>query len=167
MKRRSFLCAVSLYALLPAQFACAVDPEGAMPRFKAKALSGRTFDNESTKGKVVLLQFWTTWCGYCRREQPVVDKLAKEFANDLVVLAVNAGESKAKVEDYLTGSPRAVQVVLTEDTNLAKLFPADGFPKYVVVDRNGQIKGNQNGAGGALALRDLLAGAGLRGAEEQ
>ena len=162
MKRRDVF-----YALLPAQLACALDSGVPLPRFKAKALSGKSFDNESVKGKVVLLQFWTTWCGYCRREQPAVDKLTKEFANDLIVLAVNVGESKAKVTDYLTGSPRACNIVLTQDTNLAALFPAQGFPKYVVVDRTGKIKGNQDGAGGTLALRDLLAGAGLRGKESE
>lgn len=130
-------------------------------------MDGKTFDNESTKGKVVLIQLWTTWCGYCRREQPAVDKLAKEFADQgLIVLAVNAGEAKRKVTDYLASSPREVNVVLMQDTNLAALFPTQTFPKYVLVARTGKIRGHQDGAGGMMALRGLLSGAGLHAKDE-
>ena len=45
------------------------------PRFKAKLMGGVTFDNASLMGKVVLVQFWAIWCGYCRRDQPEVDEV--------------------------------------------------------------------------------------------
>jgi cytochrome c biogenesis protein CcmG/thiol:disulfide interchange protein DsbE len=49
------------------------------PRFHAKTLEGEQFDNTSIKGKVVLLDFWTTWCKYCRQEEEMVDDLKKSF----------------------------------------------------------------------------------------
>src|SRR5882724_1020590 len=55
-----------------------IDTGGPAPRFNAKTVNGELFNNESIKGKVVLLQFWTTWCPYCRKEQPVVDSIARE-----------------------------------------------------------------------------------------
>jgi thiol-disulfide isomerase/thioredoxin len=65
------------------------------PRFTAKTLDGEKFSNELLKGKVVLVQFWATWCQYCRRDQPAVDAIARDFAEKgLVVLAVNAGEPR-------------------------------------------------------------------------
>ncbi len=132
------------------------------PRFHATTMDGEKFSNESVKGKVVLLQFWATWCKYCRGDQPVVDDLAKEFADrGLVVLAVNVGESKKAVKKYLADMPRACKVVLTEDTNLAAMYAARSFPLYVLIDRDGNVAGKQNGAGGAVSLRHLLRKAGL------
>ena len=132
------------------------------PRFNATTMDGDKFSNESVKGKVVLLQFWATWCKYCRGDQPVVDTLAKEFADrGLLVLAVNVGESKKTVKKYLSEMPRAVKIVLTEDTNLAAMYAARSFPLYILIDRDGNVAGRQNGAGGAGSLRYLLRKAGL------
>jgi thiol-disulfide isomerase/thioredoxin len=144
-----------------AAFPALSGPERA-PRFRAKTLDGETFTNDSVKGKVVLLQFWTTWCQYCRREQPVVDDINKEFSpKGLVLLAVNVGESKKKVKKFLEENPRSVRIVLTEDTNLAAMYAATSFPIYVAIDRDGNIAGMQRGAGGERALRELLSRAGL------
>jgi thiol-disulfide isomerase/thioredoxin len=132
------------------------------PQFHAKALDGEVFTNESVKGKVVLLQFWTTWCPYCRKEQDSVEALVHDFtARGLVVLAVNVGESKKKVKQYLADSPRSCKIVLTDDTNLAALYAAKSYPLYVLIDRDGNLASQQDGAAGEGALRDLLARAGL------
>ena len=132
------------------------------PRFRAKTLTGETFTNDSVKGKVVLLQFWTTWCQVCRGEQAVVDEINKEFApQGLLLLAVDVGESKKTVKKYLEEHPRSVRIVLNEDTNLAAMYAATAFPIYVAIDREGNIAGIQRGAGGKRALRYLLSRAGL------
>jgi thiol-disulfide isomerase/thioredoxin len=138
-------------------------PEPA-PRFHAKTMDGELFNNDSVKGKVVLLDFWTTWCPYCRQEESMVDEIAHEYAgNGLIVLAVNVAESKKKVKKYLEDNPRGCKVVLTEDTNLAAMYQATTYPIYVVVDRHGNIAGTQRGAGGERALRNLLRRAGIGG----
>ena len=69
---------------------------------------------------------------------------------------MDVSESKKKVKNYLTDSPRACKIVLTEDTNLAAMFAAKSYPLYVLIDREGNIVGTQNGAGGDAALRRLL-----------
>jgi thiol-disulfide isomerase/thioredoxin len=136
------------------------------PNFNAKTTAGEKFTNDSLKGQVVLLQFWTTWCPYCRREQPLVDDLDKEFRDQgLVVLAVDVNESKKTVKKYLEQNPRACRVVLTEDTNLAAMFAAHSFPVYVVISRDGNVVATQHGAGGERALRSMLARAGLPSSE--
>jgi len=132
------------------------------PNFTATTLDGEKFTNESLKGKVVLIQFWATWCKYCRGDQPAVDVMVREFANQgLVVLAVNVGESKKKVMHYLEDSPRACKIVLTENTNLAAMFAARSYPLYVLIDKNGNIAETQNGAGGEESLRRMLRKAGI------
>ena len=139
-----------------------VHPHEPAPKFMAKTLDGEKLTNESLKGKVVLLQFWATWCPVCRRDQPAVDTLVHDFASKgLVVLAVDVGESRRKVRQYLQRSPRACTIVLTEDTNLVAVFAASSYPLYVLIDKDGNIAGTQSGSGGEDALRRLLQKAGI------
>jgi len=134
------------------------------PHFHATTTSGEKFTNESIKGKVVLFEFWATWCGYCDHEAPYVDQIAKEFAaKGLIVLAIDVGESKKTVKRYLEAHPRGVPIVLMEDTNLAAMYQANVYPIYVLIDRDGTIAGTQRGAAGEQALRRLLMRTGLGG----
>jgi thiol-disulfide isomerase/thioredoxin len=132
------------------------------PRFNATTTSGEKFTNDSIKGKVVLLEFWTTWCGYCADEAGFVDKIGHDFAGKgLLLLAIDVGESKKTVKKYLEQHPRTCKIVFMEDTNLAAMYAATVYPIYVVIDRDGNIAGTQRGAGGEEALRKLLARGGL------
>jgi thiol-disulfide isomerase/thioredoxin len=162
--RLLILFAAVLLATSGRSFAAGADDEGQpAPRFHAKTTTGETYTNQSTKGKVVLLQFWTTWCPYCKEEQPLVDSIEKEFAaKDLIVLAIDVAESKKKVKQYLQEHPRSCRVVLTEDTNLAAMYQANSYPIYVVIDRDGNIAAEQRGAGGERSLRRMLRRAGIK-----
>jgi thiol-disulfide isomerase/thioredoxin len=138
------------------------------PRFHAKTLAGEQFTNDSTKGKVVLLQFWTTWCPYCKSEEGLVNGLTTEFADKgLVVIAVDVAESKKVVQQYLKDHPRKCHIVMTGDTNLAAMYAANRYPIYVVVDRDGKIVDTQHGASGERRLRRTLARAGLESKESE
>ncbi len=133
-----------------------------IPSYRAKSLTGEEFTSESLKGSVVLVQFWTTWCPYCRRDQTAVDALAREYySKGLFVLAVNVGESKEEVRQYLRRSPRACRVVAAEDTDLVSTLGPRGFPYYVVLGRDGKIVDEQSGSGGEESLRQMLARAGI------
>jgi thiol-disulfide isomerase/thioredoxin len=136
------------------------------PRFHAKSLDGEQFTNDSVKGKVVLLQFWTTWCPYCKSEESLVNNLTTEYAGQgLVVIAVDVAESKKVVQQYLKDHPRKCRIVMTGDTNLAAMYAAKSYPIYVVLDRDGKIVDTQRGAGGERSLRRLLSRAGLESKE--
>ena len=137
------------------------------PRFNATTTSGEKFSNDSIKGKVVLLEFWTTWCGYCADEAGFVDKIGHDFAGKgLLLLAIDVGESKKTVRKYLEQHPRTCKIVYMEDTNLAAMYAATVYPIYVVIDRDGYVAGTQRGAGGEEALKRLLARGGLELPEE-
>src|ERR1700720_1170713 len=140
--------ALSLGLLLTAGclLAAPKDKEPA-PRFSATTTGGEKFTNDSIKGKVVLLEFWTTWCGYCADEAEFVDKIGHDFAGKgLLLLAVDVGESKKTVKKYLEQHPRTCKIVYMEDTNLAAMYAATVYPIYVVIDRDGYIAGTQRGA---------------------
>jgi len=161
-------CALLLSLLLTAACAFAGDDDDKpAPRFRAKTMSGESFNNESVKGKVVLLEFWTTWCKYCHQEEPLVETINQEFAGKgLIVLAIDVAESRKTVKKYLDQHPRTCRIVLTEDTNLAAMYEAVEYPIYVVIDRDGNIAGEQRGAAGEMALRHLLARADLESPEK-
>ena len=132
------------------------------PHFVAKTLDGERLTTESLRGKVVLIEFWATWCPPCKSDAPAVDALAKEFEKvGLVFLAVNMGEGRRKVKKYLETYPRLCKIVLAEDTTLAAICEAKAYPLYVLIDRDARISGTQTGAAGERALRRLLARAGL------
>jgi hypothetical protein len=77
----------------------------------------------------------------------------------MIGLASDVDESKKTVKKYLEQHPRSCRIVLTEDTNLAAMYQANSYPIYVVIDRDGNIAGEQRGAAGEKALRRLLASA--------
>jgi thiol-disulfide isomerase/thioredoxin len=165
--RSSVVVLFSLLLTAPFVFAGDNDDDQPAPRFRAKTISGEMFNNESVKGRVVLLEFWTTWCQYCHQEEPLVEQVNKEFADrGLIVLAIDVAESKKTVKKYLEQYPRATRIVLTEDTNLAAMYQANSYPIYVVIDRDGNISAEQRGAAGERALRGLLASAGIESEKE-
>ena len=93
--QRHAIAVWALFALALTILASAQDDEIGQPapRFRAKTMTGEQFNNESVKGKVVLFEFWTTWCKYCDDEASLVDDIAKEFSGKgLIVLAVDVLE---------------------------------------------------------------------------
>jgi thiol-disulfide isomerase/thioredoxin len=132
------------------------------PDFHAKTLAQAKFTKASLKGKVVLVQFWATWCGFCRRDQEPLDEVYMDLlAKGLEVLAVSVREPERKVRAYLNENPRTVPVVLTADTNLLQQYPTTGFPAYFVITREGKLAAAAKGAQGREGLLRLVAKAGL------
>lgn len=165
-KFTSTVLCIALVLIAICAFAGSSRPEPA-PRFTAKTMTGETFTNASVKGKVVLLEFWATWCPYCRNEESILDDLDHQYASKgLLVLAIDVGESKKTVKKYLAEHPRSCRIVLMEDTNLAAMYQANSYPIYVLIDRDGIIAGEQRGAGGERALLRLLARVGIGDEDE-
>ena len=85
------------------------------PRFNAKASTGETFSNASIKGKVVLLEFWTTWCGFCKAEAPFVEKLSREVNAILAEPATKARLAELGAS-LLPGSPADFGKLVADET---------------------------------------------------
>jgi thiol-disulfide isomerase/thioredoxin len=125
---------------------------------KAQKLSG-------LKGRVVLLDFWATWCGPCRRELPTIVKLHKELtAQGLSVVAVNVGEDPATVKQFLTqNNYQVLPVWLDPNHQAASAYGAQAIPTLVVIDKNGTVIDHKAGLHDEAALRAMLKKAGLAG----
>ena len=164
--RLRWVCVLGALVLTTALAFGGDDDSQPAPHFRAKTLAGENFNNDSVKGKIVLLEFWTTWCPYCRDEEALVERIDKEFSSKgLIVLAIDVAESKKTVKKYLEQHPRSCRIVLTEDTNLAAMYQANSYPIYVAIDRDGNVAGEYRGAGGEKRLRALLASAGMEAEE--
>jgi thiol-disulfide isomerase/thioredoxin len=133
------------------------------PEFRVKSLAGETFDSASLKGKVVLLDFWATWCAPCRKAIPTVEKIHQEFKDKgLVVLALNVGEERETVEKFLKTVKVTYPVALTTDTDVVSAFQVNALPTYVVITPDGNIAAYQIGSAGEAALLQALAKAGIK-----
>jgi cytochrome c biogenesis protein CcmG/thiol:disulfide interchange protein DsbE len=143
---------LTLLILVEASFA-----DTPAPTFSLRSLDGQTFSNASLNGNIVLLEFWATWCPYCRKDQPAVDAIQSEYAGrGVVVVAVDVGEDESIVKQYLQKSPRSCSVALDESNAVTSRFGMDGVPHYVVIDRSGNVVAVRSGAIGEQGLRNML-----------
>ncbi len=127
------------------------------PSFTVQGLNGGSISADSYRGDTLLLQFWTTWCPYCKRDQHALDNIASEYASKGVsVLAVDVGESAETVRQYLQANPRSVPVALDMNHSASSQFGGGGIPHYVVIDRNGNVVSMMTGGAGEQGLRTLL-----------
>jgi thiol-disulfide isomerase/thioredoxin len=130
--------------------------------FTLKDMLGRARTLSAYRGKVVLLDFWATWCGPCRIELPRVEKLAREFkAKGLVTFLVNVGERADRVKPFLTKNGYTQTVLLDPDMAVANHYRADAIPTLVVIGKDGTIVAYFTGVREEDDLRDALKKAGL------
>ncbi len=133
------------------------------PAFRVLSLDGKAYDLAGLKGKVVLLDFWASWCGPCRQEMPELGKLQEEYrTSGFVLIGLDVGEDRATVESYLKKSGVIHAIGLADGTNMAFDYKVSALPTYVLIGRDGIVVGYQIGSNGPEALRTLLAKAGLK-----
>ena len=106
------------------------------------------------RGKVVLVNFWATWCPICRLEQGSINSLAKDYR--VITVAMDSGGNDA-VEQYLAKNGLSFPVIVDPDGKLAARFGVSGVPTGFVIDTAGQIRfreiGLTSGWGWRLRLR--------------
>lgn len=104
-------------------------------------IDGNTHRLQDYRGKVVVLNFWATWCPPCVEEIPSLGRLQQAFSDDdLVVLSVDIGESRKEVEAFLLQVPADFPVLLNPDGTTVKQWKIIAFPTTFVIDRDGVIK---------------------------
>jgi len=123
-----------------------LEPAMALPDIRVPNIEGHEVGLRSFRGRVVLLNFWTTWCSWCQRERPALEALHNQYQDQgLVVLAVNIGETAAQVKDYVAQHGLSFPHVLDPDTQVAAWFGVRGTPTNFLVDRSGNIVGGGTG----------------------
>jgi len=113
------------------------------PDFTLEDMDGKKFSLKDYRGKVVLLNFWATWCPPCRREIPSMERIYEHFKDkDFVVLALNQMEDIDPVFIYLGGlevSP-TFPVLFDKDSSVSRAYEVLGLPTTYLIDKNGTIR---------------------------
>ena len=111
------------------------------PEFSVEMLDGSTLSSASLKGKVVLVNFWATWCPPCREELKYVQKdIVDRFAGrDFAFVAVSRGETRAKVEAFVKEHGYKFPIALDPQQAAYKLFASNYIPRNFLIDREGNI----------------------------
>ncbi|MGB3367627.1 MAG: TlpA disulfide reductase family protein [Acidaminobacteraceae bacterium] len=114
-------------------------------------LDGGNITLEDYKGKYVLINFWATWCGYCKDEMPNLQAFADENSS-LEIIAVNVEESRDLVEKYIKEGGYTFDVALDSDGDLSRAYYISSFPTSIFLDRYGNLIG---GVQGLMSKEDM------------
>jgi thiol-disulfide isomerase/thioredoxin len=104
-----------------------------------KAPDGTPFAFADTKGKIVVMNFWATWCGPCREMEPHFERIAARFygQKDVLFYALNCDEDEALVAPYLEEEKPKTAVLYAD--GLEQLLRVNSFPTMVILDRSGKV----------------------------
>ena len=130
-------------ALFGAAASClAVEPGAMAPDFHLPQLGkDAPLGLHDVRGKVVLVDFWASWCGPCRESLPQYQKLYTELSrDDFEIVAVNLDEELADAKKFLAAHPVTYPVVLDPAGDVPKSFGLIGMPTSYLVDRNGVVR---------------------------
>jgi len=104
-----------------------------------KVLKGKAPTAKDLKGKVLLIDFWATWCPPCRALIPELNDFQKKFGNDLVVVGVS-DETSEKVSDFMKGTPMNYIVAVDAAKTMSKLVGVQGIPHVLVISQDGIVR---------------------------
>lgn len=134
---------VLLATLVLAPFAAsAADATGKpAPDFTLKSTSGKNVRLAEQRGDVVMINFWATWCGPCRQEMPLLEKLNQKYKDlGFVLLGINVESDTTQMAKYLKDVPVTFPILSDGANSVAKLYGVDGMPSTVIIDRNGVVR---------------------------
>jgi peroxiredoxin len=147
--------ALRFLAVLLLLAACGDDSGGAKvprvgdapPAFRLTTLDGAVVEFPAqVAGKVVVLRFWATWCPFCKEEMKAVQAVwSASRDRGLEVLAVNAGQEKADITEFIARLGVAYPVLLDPGSKTARQYGVTGLPMTVIVGRDGKIKARMLG----------------------
>jgi len=130
------------------------------PAFEVTALDGTRFNLDAMGGRVVLIDFWATWCGPCNEELPHVKKIAKEFAGEpLVIISVSWDSDDAKWRQFIQQNEMTWVQYRDADHSLSNAFGVQAIPHYFVIDTDGGLTTEMVGSGSDVEgrLKKLVA----------
>lgn len=143
------------------------------PDFELKDLDDKAVALSSLKGKVVVLDFWATWCGPCRMSLPIIASVSEKYKDRGVVFyAVNESETPVAVREFQEKQNLGFPVLFDTEGEIGNKYGADSIPRTVIIDKNGSVQAIHRGFSPQLEkelaqqLEDLLAGKTLEEPED-
>ena len=146
MKTTHYSCTVRWFSILFASLllfgtANSANIQGKAPNFTLKSNTGKNIKLSELRGQVVLLNFWASWCGPCRQEMPLLEKLQKRYsALGFTVLGVNVEEDSSKAKSLLKDIPVSFPILFDMQNTVSKQYNVSAMPSTVMIDRNGNMR---------------------------
>lgn len=138
------------------------DAERDDANFTLNDLDGRKWTRKALIGKVVVVNFWATWCPPCRKEMPDLDALYRKFKDQgLIVLAIS-DEDEAKVRAFLKTRPVSYPVMLDKGRQVNELYRVEGIPKSYIYGRDGKLVTESIDMRTRTQFLEMLGQAGIR-----
>ncbi|HEV7913269.1 MAG TPA: TlpA disulfide reductase family protein [Albitalea sp.] len=138
-------------------------PSAVAPDFTLRTMDGPNLRLQEQRGRVVLVNFWATWCGPCRQEMPHLNKLYDKYrASGFVLLGVNVDDDARKAADLAAKLGLKFPVLLDTDKRVSRVYDMSAMPATVLIDRDGRVRhlhrGYRDGYENTydMQIRDLL-----------
>lgn len=117
----------------------AADATRQTANFTLTDLGGKSWTLRELRGKVVVVNFWATWCPPCRKEMPDLDALYRKFKDQGLVILAISDEEEGKVRPFIAEHGYGYPILLDPGHKVGQLFQVDGIPKSFVFDREGKL----------------------------
>ena len=119
----------------------AVATQASAPDFTLRTMNGPNLRLAEQRGRVVMVNFWATWCGPCRQEMPQLDRLYQKYkSSGFVLLGVNVDDDARKAGDVAAKLGITFPVLLDTDKAVSKLYDLSTMPSTVIIDRDGKVR---------------------------
>lgn len=116
------------------------------PDFELTTLDGKSIALSEQRGKIVLINFWATWCPPCRAEMQDINAVAQAHRDQLIVLAINNAEDEARVRQFVAEFQLTFPILLDNDGMVAEKYNVLALPTSFFVDRDGIVRAATMGA---------------------
>jgi peroxiredoxin len=117
-----------------------ISSDASAPGFALSSLSGESVQLKDYRGRVLLLNFWATWCAPCRLEMPAFQNRSETYKDELAVVAVNNAESPEDVQAFVDELGLTFDILLDSTAEVQRLYQVRGYPTSFLIDADGMIR---------------------------